>query len=268
MLQTPTLPTMSKLKLTRPLGFFDLEATGTNPQTDRIVELAAVKIDPDGRREEKCRRFNPTIPIPAAVIAIHGITDDDVKDEPGFDQVAGGEQGIAAFLSGCDLAGYTVLGYDIPLLLAEFARAGISFDLSGVAVIDAYQIFIKQEPRDLSGAVRFYCGRKMEGAHGAAADVQATIDVLEGQLDRYQDLKCSPHALDSRDPDDVDLQGKLRWVDGEVTLNFGKHSGKSLRRVMQDEPNYPRWMLKKGIAADAAEILRAALDGEFPVRPA
>jgi len=258
---------MSRLKLTRPLVFFDLEGTGTNPQTDRIVELAAVKLHPDGQREEKCRRFNPTIPIPAAATEIHGITDDDVKDEPTFDRVAGGDQGIAAFFNGCDLAGYNVLGYDIPLLLAEFERAEVPFDLSGVAIIDAFQIFLKREPRDLAGAVRFFCGRELEGAHGAAVDVQATIDVLEGQLARYSDLPDTPEALDERDPDNVDLQGKLRWVKGEVTINFGKHTSRTLRQVMEEEPNYLRWMLKKGIAADAAEVLKAAVAGEFPSRP-
>ena len=258
---------MSKLQLTRPLVFFDLEATGTNPQTDRIVELAAVKNHPDGRREEKCRRFNPTIPIPAEVTEIHGITDDDVKDEPTFDEVAGGEQGIAAFFSDCDLAGYNVLGYDIPLLMAELERAGVSLDLSGVAVIDAMKIFFEREPRDLSGAMRFYCGQEFDGAHSADADVQATLDVLEAQLGRYQDLPSTPQALDCRDADDVDLQGKLRWVDGEIAINFGKHAGKTLRQVMKDEPNYLRWMLKKGIAGDAAEVLQAAVKGEFPERP-
>jgi DNA polymerase-3 subunit epsilon len=258
---------MTRLKLTRPLIFFDLESTGTDPQTDRIVELAAVKLWPDGQRNEKCRRFYPTIHIPEAATAIHGITDDDVRDEPTFERVARGDKGIAAFFADCDLAGYNVLRYDIPLLMAEFARAEASFDLSGVAVLDAYLIFREQEPRDLSGAVRFYCAREHEGAHGAGADMQASMDVLEAQLERYPDLADTPGALDCRDPDSVDLQGKMRWVEGEVTLNFGKkHRGKTLRQVMLEDPSYLQWMLDKGVAPDAATILRAAMAGEFPGR--
>jgi DNA polymerase-3 subunit epsilon len=257
-----------RLELERPLIYFDLETTGTDPQRDRIVELAAVKLWPDGRSEEKCRRFNPQMAIPKEATAIHGITDEDVRDEPPFAKVAKGDQGIAAYFAGCDLAGYNVINFDLPLLMAELERAGERLDISRIAVVDSFRIFISREPRDLTGAVRFYCGREHAGAHSALADVKATIDVLEAQLNRYRDLPVSPLELDAavRDSEEVDRQGKLKWVDGEIALNFGRHKSRTLKYLAREEPDYIRWMIDNRVVPDAVHHLHDALLGHFAVK--
>lgn len=257
-----------KLVLERPIIFFDLETTGTDPERDRIIELAAVKIRPDGSREEKCRRFNPLIPIPKEATAVHGITDEDVRNEPSFDKVAKGPKGIAAYFAGCDLGGYNIINFDIPMLQAELERCGESLNLSRIAVIDSFRIFVNREPRNLSGAVRFYLGRTHAEAHAALADVLATAEVLEAQLNRYPDLPREAAALDRavRDPEEVDLRGKLKWVDGEITVHFGRHKGRTLRRLARDEPDYIRWMIDNRVAPDAVHHLHDALLGHFAVR--
>jgi DNA polymerase III subunit epsilon len=254
-----------RLKLTRPLLVFDLETTGTDTQRDRIVEMAAVKIWPDGRSEEKVRRFNPGIPIPKEATAIHGITDEDVRSEPSFAKVARGSKGIAAYFAGCDLAGYNIIHFDIPMLAAELERAGERFDVAGVAVIDAFRIFTRKEPRNLAGAVRFYLGREHAEAHAAMGDVRAAVAVLEAQLNRYPDLPDTPLEIDAavRDPEEVDRRGKLRWIDGEVAVNFGRHKGRALRWLAREEPDYIRWMIENRVLEDAVHHLHDALIGHF-----
>lgn len=257
-----------RIELKRPIVFFDLETTGTDPQRDKIIELAAIKIWPDGRREEKCRRFNPQMPIPKEAIAIHGITDEDVRNEPPFAKVAKGPKGVAAYFSGCDLGGYNIINFDLPMLMAELERAGETLDISRVAVVDAYRIFITREPRDLTGAVRFYCGREHAGAHSAEADVLATIEVLEAQLNRYPELPVNPLDLDAavRDPEEVDRQGKLKWIDNEIALNFGRHRSRTLRYLAREEPDYIRWMIDNRVVPDAVHHLHDALLGHFAKR--
>jgi DNA polymerase-3 subunit epsilon len=260
-----------RLKLNRPIIFFDVETTGLDPRSDRIVELAAVKVWPDGSREpeEKCRRFNPLVPIPKDATAVHGITDEDVKDEQPFAKYARGEGGIASFFAGCDLAGFNILGFDIPILAAELERAGEKLDLGDVSVVDAFKVFTSHEPRHLSAAVRFYCGREHEDAHTALGDVRATIDVIDAQLERYDDLPGTPEEIDRsmRDPDAVDRAGKLRWVDGEVVVAFGRHKGRGLRYLSREEPDYIRWMIENDVVPDAVGHLRDALLGHFAVPP-
>jgi DNA polymerase III subunit epsilon len=254
-----------RLKLPRPLVVFDLETTGTDPQRDRVIEMAAIKIWPDGRRDEKVRRFNPGIPIPKEATAIHGITDEDVRNEPPFAKVARGPKGIAAYFAGCDLAGYNVINFDIPMLAAELERVGERLDVTGIAVIDAFRIFINREPRNLTGAVRFYLGREHAEAHSAAGDVRATVAVIEAQLNRYPDLPDTPLELDGavRDPEEVDRRGKLRWIDGEVAVNFGRHKGRTLRWLAREEPDYIRWMIESRVLEDAVHHLHDALIGHF-----
>lgn len=254
-----------KLKLERPLIIFDLETTGTDPQRDRIIEMAAIKIWPDGRRDEKTRRFNPGIPIPKEATAVHGITDADVKDEPPFAKVARGEKGVASYFAGCDLAGYNIINFDIPMLTAELERAGEKLDIAQIAVVDAFKIFISREPRNLSGAVRFYCGKEHADAHAALGDVRATLDVLEAQLNRYRDLPESVRELDraTRDPEEVDRRGKLKWIDGEVAVNFGRHKSKTLRYLSREEPDYIRWMIDSKVVEEAVHHLHDALLGHF-----
>jgi DNA polymerase-3 subunit epsilon len=169
------------LSLERPLIVFDTETTGTNPRADRVIEIACLKVHPDGRREQWLRRINPGIPIPPASTAIHGITDADVAGEPRFRELA---PELAAFLAGCDLAGYNIAGFDLPVLRAEFLRAGVAFEVSDRRLVDAQRIFFSREPRHLAAAARFYCQSEHAGAHGALADAEMTLRVLEGQLER------------------------------------------------------------------------------------
>ena len=259
-------PRGMSLELKRPIIFFDIESTGLDTETDRIVELAAVKLFPDGAREEKCKRFNPLIPIPKEAAAVHGISDEDVKNEPPFYRVAHGDKGIAAFFKGCDLAGFNIVHFDIPLLKKELERAGENLDLTDVAVVDVMKVFKKREPRTLEAAVRFYCDREHEGAHAALADVTATLDVLLAQIKRYEDLPRTPEGLDLevRHPESVDRNGKLRWVDGAVTVAFGMHKGRTLRYLAAENPDYIRWMIENRVAEDVSHLLGDALIGRFP----
>ncbi len=254
-----------KLKLERPIIFFDVETTGVDPKHDRIIELAAIKIWPDGTREEKCKRFNPLMSIPKEATAVHGISDDDIKNEPPFSKVAGGKKGIAAYFADCDLAGFNIINFDIPILRAELDRAKQKLDLSDIAVVDAYRIFTHKEPRSLSAALLFYCNKTHDDAHSALADVQATADVLEAQLARYPDLPDTTVALDQsiRHPESVDRQGKLRWVDGEVAIAFGRNKGRTLQYLAREEPDYIRWMIENDVVPDATPLLRDALVGHF-----
>ncbi|MBN1269055.1 MAG: 3'-5' exonuclease, partial [Kiritimatiellae bacterium] len=181
-----------KLKLQRPLAVFDIESTGVNRRKDRIIDLAIVTLLPDGSQSTFTFRVNPEMPIPAQATKVHGITDADVKDCPTFKQVAAD---VAACLEGCDLAGYNILGFDIPLLEEEFRRAEVPFNMDGRRVVDAQRIFHQNEPRDLTAALKFYCGEMHLGAHGALEDVLATVRVLDGELARYKDLPRDVEGL-------------------------------------------------------------------------
>lgn len=259
---------MMKIQLDRPLAVFDIESTGLNRQTDRIIDLAIIKLMPDGSREQKTYRVNPGIPIPAESSAIHGITDDDVKDCPAFEAVA---QQVADFIGDADLGGFNIIHFDIPMLLAEFARAGIAFSIDDRRTIDSQRIFHRKEPRDLSAALQFYCGRDHEGAHSAFDDVEATIDVLNGQFERYEDLPTSPDELDEfcnpRDPNWIDRTGRLKWNENdEPVINFGKNANRRLKDLALLEGGFLKWILKSDFPLDTKEIIRDALNGKFPAR--
>ena len=251
------------LALDRPVVFFDTETTGVNPRADRIVEIACVKIFPDGRREEWVRRVNPGLPIPPASTAIHGIRDEDVRTLPTFREVA---RELADFLEGCDLAGYNISGFDLPALRIEFLRAGIAFDVAGRRLLDAQRIFFVREPRHLSAAARFYCQAEHDGAHGALADAEMTLRVLEGQLARYPDIPRSVsqlHELFCAGLDqDLDPEGRFRLIHGEPTVNFGKNRGRSLREMSREEPGFLRWILKGDFSEPVKEIARRYLPPE------
>ena len=248
------------LALDRPVVVFDTETTGTNPRSDRIVEIACLKIHPDGRRESWVRRINPRMPIPPASTAIHGIADADVASLEGFAELAGE---LASFLDGCDLAGYNIAGFDLPVLRVEFLRAGIDFDISNRRLVDAQRIFFAYEPRHLSAAARFYCQTNHAGAHGALADAEMTLRVLEGQLSRYEDLPRSVaelHELYCAGLDrDMDPEGRIRLVNGEPTVNFGRNRGKSLKEMGRAEPGFLRWILKGEFSAPVKEIVKRFL---------
>lgn len=251
------------LVLERPVVVFDTETTGTNPRSDRIIEIACIKVHPDGRRESWVRRINPHVPIPPASTAIHGICDGDVCALDGFAELA---HELAAFLDGCDLAGYNIAGFDLPVLRVEFLRAGIEFDISDRRLIDAQRIFFAHEPRHLSAAARFYCESEHAGAHGAFADAQMTLRVLEGQLARYAKLPRSVqelHELYCAGLDrDMDPEGRIRLINGEPTVNFGKNRGRSLKDMGREEPGFLRWILKGEFSAPVKEIVRRFLGQE------
>lgn len=237
-----------KLKLTRPLVFFDLETTGTNISTDRIVEISIVKLMPDGTTVEKTRRLNPEMHIPEGATAIHHITDEDVANEPTFRQVA---NSLSQIIAGCDIAGFNSNRFDIPLLDREFERAGIDFDLSKARLIDVQTIYHKKEPRTLVAAYGYYCGKDLEGAHGALADTKATMEVLLAQLDKYDDVPCEIGALaEYSSPNrNVDLMGRLIYDDqNREVINFGKYKGRLAEEVLAKDPGYYSWIMQGDFA--------------------
>jgi DNA polymerase-3 subunit epsilon len=249
---------VSKLRLIRPIVWLDLETTGLVPQKDRIVEISVLKEWPDGRLEERKRRVNPGMPIPPVATSIHGIRDEDVRGEPPFERLA---KSFADFLEGADLGGFGVMRFDLPLLIAEFRRAGIQFALEGRAVLDAQMIFHRREPRDLAAACRFYLGRGLEGAHDSAVDAAAARDVLCAQLERYPDLPADPEGLSAtlRDPAWVDAEGKLILVGAEVTLNFGSRRGRTLRDLAASDPEYLQWILDSDFSPEVMDQVRRVM---------
>jgi len=264
----PSKP-LHRLTLTKPLAFFDIESTGIHPRTDRIIDLAVVVLFPSGERRIHTFRFNPGIPIPPETTAIHGIRDADVKDCKSFEDQA---DAVARTFEDHDLAGYNILRFDIPILIEEFLRAGHTFDIDSRRIIDSQRIFHKREPRDLSAALRFYCGEMHLGAHGAEADTLATIQILEGQLQRYGDLPGDIATLhdycNDRNPDWVDKTGRLRWQNRDIVLNFGRKRGESLRTLARQDPGFIRWLLNSDFPRDMQEIVRKGIqDDQWPAPP-
>lgn len=260
---------MPNLKLVRPLVVFDIESTGVSPRKDRIIELAAIKLMPDGEEISKCWLMNPGVPIPPETTAIHGISDEIVKDCPTFADKA---EEIFEFFRGCDLSGFNADRFDIPCLEEEFARVGMAFAPSARKHVDVQRIYHKKEPRDLSAAVRFYLGRNHDGAHGAEADTRATLEVLKAQMSKYSDLPATVDEMDEflvpHDPMNADRAGTLRWKDGELTINFGKKKGESLKKLLLNEPNYLKWILKGDFDTEVRMIIKDLLDnGRLPPAP-
>ncbi|HTQ27811.1 MAG TPA: 3'-5' exonuclease [Puia sp.] len=231
------------LVLTRPLAVIDLETTGTNLGSDRIVEIAIVKIMPDGKKITKHKLINPEMPIPASSSEIHGITDEAVKDAPTFRQVA---NELRQFLDNCDLGGYNSNRFDIPLLVEEFLRIGMEFDTKGRKLLDVQRVFHMMEQRTLSAAYRFYCNKNLEGAHGAAVDAAATLEVLEAQLDKYPQLGTDVDSIVKFTGEDqiVDFARRFTMENGVEVFNFGKHKGRPVADVLKSEPQYYDWMMK------------------------
>lgn len=257
------------LKIERPLAIFDIEATGTSTRADRIIELGVIKIMPGGDREIFCWKINPGMPIPPESSEIHGITDADVVDAPEFKDVA---KEIFETLNNCDLGGYNNTRFDIPMLMEEFSRVNIFFDIEDRRIIDIQRIFHRREPRDLTAALSFYCGEQHIDAHGALPDVEATIKVLEGQYLKYHDLPVSVDELDEycnpRDPTWADRIGRLKWVDGKMTINFGKKKGTPVSDILKEDPGFIQWMLRNDFPADTKKLLNDATHGTFPEPPA
>lgn len=254
--------TKMNLHLTKPLAFFDLETTGTNVTQDRIVEISIVKVLPTNEKEIKTLRINPSIPIPNESSMIHGIFDKDVANEPLFATVA---QSLATFLEGCDLAGFNMLKFDLPLIIEEFYRAGIEFDLGGRKLIDAQRIFHMMEPRTLGAAYRFYCNKELVGAHSAEADTIATYEVLLAQVNKYAGVKIKDNKGKETEPikndmtvlhqltagQFVDLAGRMVLNEkSEEVFNFGKYKGVKVQDVFEKEPSYYDWMMKGDFSID------------------
>lgn len=230
--------------LDRPLAFVDLETTGLNLSRDRIVELAVLRISPGGDVLERVRRFNPGMTIPPEASAVHGIRDEDVADEPTFPRVA---RSLADLLDPCDLGGFNIRRFDLPMLVAEFRRSGVVFDPLARKVIDVQMIFHREEPRDLSAAARFYLGEAHEEAHSALGDIRTTARVLAAQLRRYpgipRDMDGLHRYCDEVRPFETELD---RWFEdpmGEALFRRGKHRGRRLSDVASSEPDYLQWML-------------------------
>ena len=253
------------IRLTRPLVVLDTETTGAVAFRDRIIEIAMVKIHPDGTRERWERRVNPEVRIPIEATAVHGITNQDVEGCPPFRRIA---EEMIRWIGDADLCGFNIHSFDLRILAAELARCGQPFPMEDRAVVDVQVIFHRREPRDLSAAVRFYVGRELEGAHGAAADAEATLDVLLAQIERYGDLDRSVPglAIASKRTSDryVDPDRKLEWRDGEACFAFGKHSGRLVREVTTSDPDYFSWILASDFPETLKSILREAKEGRFP----
>jgi DNA polymerase III subunit epsilon len=246
-----------KLNLNRPLAFFDLETTGVNVVKDKIVEIAIYKVNPDDSTETLTTLINPQIPIPAEVTAIHGINDEDVKDKPTFPEFA---PKLDKFLKNCDLTGYNSNKFDVPMLIEEFLRCGVNFDIKKRKLIDVQNIFHKMEPRTLKAAYKFYCGKDLTGAHEAEADTMATYEILVKQLDFYKDTEYTDNDGNVSTPvkNDVDALSEFSYNKNNADLvghiglnkakkevfNFGKYKGKVVEDVFKTEPQYYDWMMK------------------------
>lgn len=232
------------LQLSRPIAFIDLEATGINLSSDRIVEIAIVKILPDGSRQVKRKLINPQMNIPQVVIDIHGITNEMVKDAPTFKQAS---NEIKQFLENCDLGGYNSNRFDIPMLMEEFLRAELDVDLTDRRMVDVQHIFYTMEPRTLSAAYKFFCNKELENAHSAEVDINATIEVFEAQVGRYEKLGNTVDSILATIGEEkiVDYARRFSFDDkGVEVFNFGKYKGKSVIDTLRSEPQYYDWMMK------------------------
>lgn len=244
------------MKIERPIVFFDLETTGTNITHDRIVEISIVKVYPD-KEEIKTytQRINPGIPIPPEATAVHHISDDDVKDAPKFSDIA---NGIAETFKGCDIAGFNSNKFDLPLLIEEMTRAHVILDIRRANLIDVQTIFHKKEPRNLTAAYKFYCSKDLEGAHSALADTIATYEVFKAQLEKYDDLPDTIEGIAefSAYGNNVDLMGRfVRDDKKQIIVNFGKHKGKPLLKVLKEEPSFYDWMISNDFPMDTKIVL-------------
>lgn len=232
-----------QLNLRRPLAFLDLETTGINIASDRIVEISILKITPEGKEEWMISRINPEMPIPPKSTAIHGISDADVASSPTFKEIA---KNITSFLEGCDLAGYNAMKFDIPVLAEELLRVNVDFNFRKRKYVDVQVIFFKKEQRTLSAAYQFYCNRSLKDAHSSKADTFATYEVLKAQLDMYTDLGNDIEKLSefSAHNNSADFIGRIIYDENGVeTFNFGKHKGKTVEQVFKDDPAYYSWMM-------------------------
>ncbi len=230
------------LKLHKPICFFDLETTGLNVGKDRIVEISVLKVFPNGNKESKTLRVNPEIPISREAQAVHGISNEDVANEPTFKEIA---PQIWEMMKDSDLAGYNSNRFDVPLLAEEFMRSGFEFDIDRHRLVDVQVIFYKKEPRDLTSAFKYYCDKDLKDAHSAAADVEATYEVLKAQIEKYEDLENDIRFLSefTTQKQTADLAGFIGYNEkGDEIFSFGKHKGKKVIEVFDTDPGYYGWI--------------------------
>lgn len=248
------------LNLTRPLIFFDLETTGLNIYEDRIIQIGAIKILPDGTKTEHEWLINPLMPIPKESSDVHGITDDMVQGKPSFGDLSGE---LSEFFADSDLGGYNVKNFDVPFLAQEFFRIGLPFDTEQIKIVDAMQIFRLKEPRNLTAAYQKYCGKELENAHNAVADVWASLEVLEGQIKHYTDLPKDVDGIHDfsfpKDPDAFDAEGKLKYIEGKLSFTFGKYRNKSLQQVALENPGYLEWIANGNFSDTVKGAVRKVL---------
>ncbi len=253
-----------KLKLEKPLVIFDLETTGVVVSLDKIIELAYIKIYPDGKREEKVYKINPGIKIPKESVEVHGITNEEAKNWPYFKEYA---QELFDVFSGCYFGGFNIIGFDLPMLQKEFKDAGINFQYTTEDVIDSKVIFHAMEKRDLSAAYKFYCQKEHKDAHSAMGDILVTEEILNAQIEKYPEILdreflCAIHS--PKDERYVDSERKFYWRDGEAYFNFSKHKGESLKEVAVSDPGFLSWILQADFSLEIKEIAQNALSGVFP----
>ena len=250
------------LQISSPLAVIDLETTGIDLATDKIVEIAIVKLMPDGTTQKKRKIINPQKPIPQASSNVHGITDEMVKDAPTFKQAA---NEIKQFLAGCDLGGYNSNRFDIPMLVEEFLRSGLEFSMEGRKLVDVQKIFHSMEQRTLSAAYKFYCNKILENAHSAEADAHATLEILHAQVLRYPQLGLTIETIINciGEDDCVDFARRMIMVNGIETFNFGKHKGKAVVDVLKAEPQYYDWMMKGDFSLNTKQKLTDIFNRTF-----
>jgi DNA polymerase-3 subunit epsilon len=246
-----------QLNLNKPICFFDLETTGINITKDRIVEISILKVNPDGSEEKKTWLVNPEMPIPEVVVAVHGITNEKVANEPTFKELA---KEINSWIKDADLGGFNSNRFDIPLLAEEMLRAGVDFDMKNRQSVDVQTIFHKMEQRTLTAAFKFYCDKSLEDAHSAEADTMATYEVLKAQIDRYDDLENDTAFLAdfSSRKKIADFAGFIAYdKEGDECFSFGKHKGKKVTEILEKEPGYFGWLLSADFPLYTKKVLTA-----------
>lgn len=254
------------MKLKRPLVVLDLETTGTWIEKDRIIEIALIKILPDGSREEFSSKVNPCMPIPAIVTELTGIANDDVKSSPTFATIAAK---VKAFLSDADLGGFNIDRFDLPLLAREMSDAGVGFEYGNRAIFDAQKVFHFHEKRDLTSAYRLYCAKDLTNAHSALADTQASLEILEAQVAKYGNGNDEINLLLEFDykptAEFFDAERKFRWWNGELYMTFGKYAKKEpLRMIAKKDPSYLQWIVDKDFSDDIKQMIQDVLKGQHP----
>jgi len=256
---------MKNLNLKRPIVVLDFETTGVNRQNDHIIEICMIKRFPDGREKILNSLINPEMPIPSDATEVHGIKDIDVQGKPTFKEFA---PKIISFIENCDLCGFNIINFDLHLLESEFKRAEIDYSNEGRKLIDVMKIYHKLEPRDLSSAHLKYCGKVLEKAHRAHIDVKATIDVLESQLEKHDNIPRDVSELHEYcNPKDslwIDNEGKLKWDNNKAIINFGSHAGKTLEDIHKNNPSYFQWIIDADFSHEVKDIAKEAIEGKFP----